>query len=204
MVLHLPQYRSPPVTQALILVKPPMTLLDLRYFLAAVWPLRPLWDHHRFLLMWIPPSARPYHDFGDEIAAALEMKNVLALKTGIVIVIAVDVVRYPHFLLTLYLLDLLLRFHQPRDILMPSRSATQFHLRLSPSTLDDLLHRRSKRDRNFLLHAPQRRQPADPVVGVAAATVLTETVMIVMILTALEVRVMFPIAIETVIDIGGI
>ncbi|CAE7678807.1 unnamed protein product [Symbiodinium sp. CCMP2592] len=158
MVLHLPQYRSPPVTQALILVKPPMTLLDLRYFPAAV-----LWDHHRFLLMWIPPSARPYHDFGDEIATALEMKNVLALKTGIVIVIAVDVVRYPHFLLTLYL---------------------------------------SKRDRNFLLHAPQRRQPADPVVGVAAATVLTETVMIVMIMTAPEVHVMFPIAIETVIDIG--
>ncbi|CAE7607971.1 unnamed protein product [Symbiodinium sp. CCMP2592] len=182
MVLHLPQYRSPPVTQALILVKPPMTLPDLRYFLAAVWPLRPLWDHHRFLLM--------------------RMKNVLALTTGIVIVIAVDVVRHPHFLLTLCLLDLLLRFHQPRDILMPSRSATQFHLRLSPSTPDDLLHRRSKRDRNFLLHAPQRRPPADPVVGVAAATVLTETVMIVMIMTVPEVHVMFPIAIETVIDIA--
>ncbi|CAE6926201.1 unnamed protein product [Symbiodinium sp. CCMP2592] len=162
--------------QARILVKPLMTLPDLMHFLAAVWP---LWDHHRFLLMRIPLNARPYHDFGDEIATALELKNALALTTGIVIVIAVDVVRYPHFLLTLCLLDLLLRFHYLRDI-------------------------QSRLDRNFLLHAPQRRPPADPAVGVAAATVLAETVMIVMIMTVPEEHVMFPIAIVTVIDIGVI
>ncbi|CAE7518279.1 B'ETA, partial [Symbiodinium sp. CCMP2592] len=194
-------------------------LLDLQYFQTAVveqlWSLRPPWDHHRFLLIWIPPSARPYHDFADGTATIPEMKTVLALQTAIGIVIAGDVAQYRHLLLTHYLLALLLlRCHLPRDILMPTRSATQLHPPPSPSTLDALLHLRSmltvlsftclsKPDHKFHLRGPQRRQLADPAVGVAAAIVLTETVMIVRILTALEVRVMFPIAIETAIDTDG-
>ncbi|CAE7035565.1 unnamed protein product, partial [Symbiodinium sp. CCMP2592] len=125
--------------------------------------------------MLIPLSAIPYLDFGDEIVTALELKNALEPKIVIVIVIAADVVLYPHFLLILCLWDLLLRLHCLRDVRIPSRPATQFHLRLSPSTPADLS---SRRGRNFLLHVPQWRRPADPVVGVVAATALTEIVMI--------------------------
>ncbi|CAE7249522.1 unnamed protein product [Symbiodinium sp. CCMP2592] len=195
------------------LVKPLMIPLDRMHFLAAVWHLRPLWDHLRFLLTRIPLTARPYHDFVDVIATALELKNAPELKAVIVTVIAVDAVRYPHFLLILYLLELPLCLHYLRDVQIPSPPAIQCRLRLSPSTPGDLLHQRwmpmglsltsrSRHDRNFLRHVPQGPPPTDPAVGVVDAIVLTETVMIVRITTVPEEHAIPRIV--TVTDIGVI